>query len=67
MAPDNIALDDRLFASEFKPMNVGSLGATRPRAAALGLSVLAVAFMETVNSVSADPQRGLSRTNPRPA
>ncbi len=48
-------------------MNVGYLGATRRRAAALGLLVLAVAFVEIIDPVSADPQRGQAKSNPLPA
>jgi hypothetical protein len=67
MAPDFIAPADRRFASEGNLMNIGYLAAIRWRAAALGLLALAVALMETVGLVSADPQRGQSATNPRPA
>jgi len=48
-------------------MNVGDVGATRRRAAALGLLVLGIALVETAQPVSADPQRGQSRANARPA
>jgi hypothetical protein len=67
MAPEDVALDDRLFAPEVKEMNVGYRAANRRRAAALGVLILAVALMETVDPVSALAQRGRSGTNPRPA
>ena len=47
-------------------MNVGYHEGIRRRAVALGRLVIAVALIEVVDPVSADPQRGQSRSNPLP-
>jgi hypothetical protein len=48
-------------------MNVGCLGAKGRWAAAPGFLVLALALIESVDRVSANPQRGQPKTNARPA
>ncbi len=53
MALDNIAPDGRRFALEVEPMDDRFHGATRWRAAGLGVLVVAAALMETFGPVRA--------------